>query len=129
MTPGMTPGMTTGTSQFLGSLARQSGSLDERMVTDELVGVGVGPLDVGLELLGLDPPLAPTTDLDGPDLAASHQCVDLRTGDVEDLGHVGQLQEPRRRAHDRHSATGHVRLRTFDTPCLWKAMRPGGGAR
>ena len=82
-------------------------ALDERVVVDELVGVGVRPLDVGLELAGLDAPLTAAADLDRLELLATHERVDLRAGDVQHLGHVGQLQEPRR-AFTAHSATGRV---------------------
>ena len=57
----------------------------------------VHPLDVGLELGRLDPPLAAAADLDGHQVAAPDQRVDLRARGVEHLGDVGQRQEARRR--------------------------------
>lgn len=95
-------------------------TLDEGVIADEPVSVGVGPLDVGLELVRLDAPLSPAADLDGAELAATYQRVDLGAGDVQDLGHVGQLEEPRRWVHTRNCATGRVWLRTLGSCCLWK---------
>src|SRR5436190_18159853 len=65
------------------------------MVGDELAGLLVGPGDVGLELLPLDPPLAATADLDRRQLSAADERVGPRRGDVEALGDVGELQEAR----------------------------------
>src|SRR4051812_26254524 len=59
----------------------------------ELAGLHICALDVGLELLAFDAPLPASTHLDRRQLAASDQCVGLRRGDVEDLRHVGELQE------------------------------------
>src|SRR5215207_3922844 len=73
------------------------------MRRDEIPGLRIHPLDVLLQDAGLDPPLSPATDLDGGQVAASHQCVCLCGGDVEDLGDVGELQKPG--ASRRHRVT------------------------
>jgi hypothetical protein len=64
------------------------------MLGDELAGVGIQALDVLLENAGLDPPLTPATDLDGREVAAADEGVDLGRGDVEDLGDIGEMKEP-----------------------------------
>ena len=52
--------------------------LQERVLVDELLGVGVRALDVALELGGLDAPLPPTADLGRLEVATADQRVDLR---------------------------------------------------
>ena len=69
--------------------------LAELVGADELAGLVVHPGDVALELTGLDPPLAAPADLDRRQVAAPDQCVDLRGGDVQRLGDVGELEEAR----------------------------------
>ena len=55
--------------------------------------------DVVLQLGCLHPPLAATADLDGRQVAAADQRVDLRARGAEHLRHVGEGQEPRRAGH------------------------------
>jgi hypothetical protein len=63
------------------------------MGVHEVAGLLVHARDVGLELVGLDPPLPPAADLDGRQLAVADQCVGLRGRDVEHLGDVSELEE------------------------------------
>ena len=51
-------------------------------------------LDVGLELLPVDPPHAATADLDGRELARPHQRVDLGNADAQIGGDVFEREEP-----------------------------------
>ena len=95
-------------------------ALEERMLIDESVRVGVGTLDVGLELADLDPPLPAAADLHGLEVLAADEGIDLRAGDVEDLRHVGQLQEARGSFHAGHCATRRISLRPGVAGCLWK---------
>jgi len=62
----------------------------------ELPGLRVHPLDVGLQLLGLDPPLSPAADLDGRQVTGTDQGIGLGCGDVEHLRNVAELKETRR---------------------------------
>src|ERR1019366_7451954 len=65
----------------------------ERVCRDEGLGLGVHPLDVVLELGGLDPPLTPATHLDGGELSGTYERVSLGRRDVENLGDIRQLDE------------------------------------
>ena len=76
----------------------------------------VHPLDEGLELGRLDPPLAAAADLDGLQLLAPDQGVDLRARGVEHLGHVGQRQEARRPP----AAVDHAGHRLIPAPRRWR---------
>src|SRR5262245_28074409 len=66
----------------------------ERVIRHEPLGLGVHPLDVLLERALLDPPLPATADLDSRKITAAHERVRLRSRDVEDLGAVGEGEEP-----------------------------------
>jgi hypothetical protein len=66
-------------------------------------GLFVEPVDVDLQLLAIDAPHTPATELDGREVAGPHQCVDLRNADVEVGGHVLESQEAR--LHDRSGPT------------------------
>ena len=46
--------------------------------------------NIGLEGSSLDAPLTTAAHLDCRQLAAAHECVDLRAGDVEHLCHIGK---------------------------------------
>ena len=61
------------------------------------VGLGVHPLDVLLELDGLDAVLLAAADLDVAQLAGLHERPHLRHGGGQDLRDVGERQEPRGR--------------------------------
>lgn len=63
------------------------------MRVDELARGDVLPLDVLLELCGLDAPLAAATDLDGRQLGAADERIDLSDGGVEHLGNVRKGEE------------------------------------
>ena len=69
------------------------------------LGLGVHALDERLELAGLDPPLTTAAELERPQLTAPDQGSDLGERGVEDLGHVGQGQEPGSRRSWRHYGT------------------------
>src|SRR5215204_1579577 len=75
----------------------------ERMALDEVPGLGVEPLDVGLELGGLDPPLPSTPDLDRGQVTVAHQGVGLSGRDVQHFGDIGEKEKPRTRL-DHHSS-------------------------
>src|SRR6476646_3059075 len=64
------------------------------MAGHEGAGLVVHPGDVGLELVALDAPLAPSADLDRVQLAVTHERVGLGGRDVQHVGDVGQGQEP-----------------------------------
>lgn len=51
--------------------------VNERVLDDELPGLVVHPLDVGLELATFDPPLTSATDLDGDQVATADEGVGL----------------------------------------------------
>jgi hypothetical protein len=89
---------------------------------DEVARLRVHPLDVGLELTGLHPPLASSADLDGRQLTGSHQRVGLGRRDVQHLGDVGKLEEPRGL---RHSGSVPV-CSGFATKAVDESVRPVG---
>ncbi len=64
------------------------------MLGEEGLGGVVAAGDEGVELPDLDAVLAAAADLDGAQLLIAHQGVGLRGGDVQDLGHLGEGQEP-----------------------------------
>src|SRR5262247_4169699 len=70
-------------------------ALAPRVLLDEAAGLGVLPLDVGLELTRLDPPLPAATDLDRGEIAAPDQRIGLGGRDVEHFRDVAQRQEAR----------------------------------
>ena len=53
----------------------------------------VKPLDIGLELLSIDPPHTPAPDLDGRKLPGSDKRVDLRNAHAQIGGDVFERQE------------------------------------
>jgi hypothetical protein len=65
-------------------------SLGVGMVIYELLRLVVHPGDVAFQLLPLHAPLTTSPDLDRLELAATHERVGLRPGDVEYVGHVGE---------------------------------------
>jgi len=85
---------------------------------DELAGRDVLTLDVVLQLLRLDAPLTAATDLDGRELGASHERVDLRDGGVEHLGNVREGEETGP-GHGSHSATAERGVVASAHPSLW----------
>lgn len=103
------------------------------MAGDELAGVVVGPLDERLELVAIHPPLAATADLHGDEVPAAHQRIGLSRGDVQDLGDVGEAEEPRL-GHVAKSDTSRGRIAVahsaVPTADLWTTDRTGvGGPR
>lgn len=68
------------------------------MPLDERRRLVVEAGDVGLELLGLDPPLPAPADLDGRQVAGTDEGVRLRGRDAQQLGDVREGEE---------ASTGH----------------------
>src|SRR3954454_22264243 len=64
------------------------------MVADVAARVLVLALDVRLELAALDPPLPATADANRRQVAAPDERIGLVDRDVEDLGDVGDAEEP-----------------------------------
>ena len=60
----------------------------EWMTADEVARAGVGVLDVALENGRFYPPLAAAPDFDRRQFARTHQCVGLRSGDVQHLSDI-----------------------------------------
>lgn len=60
-----------------------------------LLGFFVESLDVGLELVPIDPPHPSPADLDGGKIAGSHQGIDLRHAHAQVSGHVVEREEAR----------------------------------
>src|SRR5699024_2219324 len=71
---------------------------------DDRASPGDRAAEVRVELVDLDAPLATAADLDGGQLPAAHQGVRLGRGDAEDLGDLGERDEPA--GHGAQSATG-----------------------
>src|SRR5215217_2324580 len=67
---------------------------DERVLAGPVGRLLVHALDVALELEAVHPPHPAPAELDGGQLAAADQRVDLGDPDVEDRGHVLQRVEP-----------------------------------
>jgi len=116
----------------VGVLAGRCG-LGEGVLGDEALGLGVEPLDVGLEFGRLDAPLAAAADLHRPQIAAPHERIGLRARDVQDLRDIGELQEPRPgpgaggSRHRSNCATDGAQLRAVACAGLWtKAGMKGG---
>jgi hypothetical protein len=78
---------------------------DERVLAGPFGRLLVHPLDVGLELVAVHPPHAPPAQLDGGQLAAADQRIDLRHPHVEDRGHVLERVEPRFDAGSGHATS------------------------
>ena len=88
--------------------------LNEWMTTGEVLGLLVGLGDIGLKGSIFDPPLPATTDLDRSELFAAYECIDLRAGDVEDFGHIGEGQEALFSGHMANFAMGCLSFRSLD---------------
>ena len=67
----------------------------QRVSLRPFVGLMVEAFDVRLELQAIDPPDAPTPDLDRGELTRPHQRIDLGDAHVEVVGHVFKRHEPR----------------------------------
>lgn len=65
------------------------------MTSDARLGLAVKPLDVGVELLAVDPPDAAAADLHGGQIARPNQRVSLSDADVEIDRNVLERQKPR----------------------------------
>ena len=88
--------------------------LNEWMTTGEVLGLLVGLGDIGLKGSIFDPPLPATTDLDRSELFAAYECIDLRAGDVEDFGHIGEGQEALFSGHMTNFAMDYLGFRSLD---------------
>src|SRR5215218_6216962 len=84
----------------------------------------VHTLDVRVELEAVHPPDATPAELDGRELAAAHQRIDLRDPDVEDRGHVLQRVEP-----GLDAGCGHEVLLGAVRPQVADGLRPPVTAR
>jgi hypothetical protein len=62
----------------------------EGVIPDENRRLLVLGSDVTVDLGRLDPPLAPSADLDSAEIASPHQCIDLAWRGVQNLGYIGQ---------------------------------------
>lgn len=109
--------------------------LGEGVLGDEALGLGVEPLDVGLELGRLHTPLAAAADLHRAQVAAAHECIGLRARDVQDLRDIGELQEPGPgpgaggSRHKSNCATDGAQLRTVACVGLWTKVGMKRGDR
>lgn len=73
--------------------------ISEGMIGDELRRFLIHARDISLELGSLDTPLPAPADLDGTEIAATDEGIGLRGGNAQDLGKVGERDEPRLIGH------------------------------
>ena len=88
--------------------------LHEWMTAGEVLRLLVCLGDIGLKGSIFDTPLPASADLDRCELFAAYECIDLRAGDVEDFGHIGEGQEALFSGHMANFAMGCLSFRLLD---------------